>query len=78
MKNQILSDEELDQVIGGLMNFNYDTKVLTYTHEERKTVTKYNIVDFEKAWKLSNARHAENVHEDNIIAEMLSKGYIAK
>lgn len=76
MSKQMVNDEALDKVVGGFMQFNYYTQVLKYTHEELGTVTNYNILDFEKAWKLSNALHAENYHEDKIIAELKAKGYI--
>lgn len=76
MSKEIINDDSLDQVVGGFMNFNYMTKVLTYTHEENHTVTKYQIKDFEKAWKLSNALHAKNLHEDDIIAQLINNGYI--
>lgn len=72
-----ISDEALEYVVGGYMNMNYNTKILTYTHEETKVVTRYKILDFEKAWKTSNALHSQNVHEDNIIAELISNGYIS-
>lgn len=76
MSREQIKDESLDKVVGGLMNFNYNTNVLKYTHEELHTVTTYEIVDFMAAWQLSNARHADGVHEDQIISELLDKGYI--
>ena len=50
------------------MNFNYNTQILTYTHEETGVVTTYQILDFENAWKTSNNMHGQNIHEDSIIA----------
>ena len=74
---EMLNDDALGQIGGGYMNMNYNTNVLTYTHEETQAVTTYQILDFEKAWKESNRMHAENYHEDQIIAYLKSNGYIA-
>jgi hypothetical protein len=71
-----INEESLDQIVGGYMNFNYHTNILTYTHEETNAVTKYQIKNFEKAWKRSNELHAQNLHEDKIIADLLSHDYI--
>ncbi len=76
MAKQMINEEALDQVVGGLMNFNYKTKVLTYKHEETGAKTTYKILDFDAAWKLSNSLHAQNMHEDKIIAQLKAKGYI--
>ncbi len=76
MAKQMINEESLDQVVGGLMNFNYNTKILTYKHEETGVKTTYQILDFENAWKLSNSLHGQNLHEDKIIAQLKAKGYI--
>ena len=76
MAREALSDDLLDRVVGGWMHFNYYTQVLTYTHEETGVVTNYDIIDFEKAWKLSNELHGQNLHEDKIMAQLMDKGYI--
>jgi len=76
MAKEMLNDENLEYVVGGYMNFNYNTKKLKYRHEETKAVTYYEIDDFENAWKLSNQLHAQNLHEDTIIARLKSAGYI--
>ena len=72
-----IAEEELDQVVGGYMNFNYHKQILTYTHEETKQVTRYKILDFEHAWKRSNELHSTNIHEDDIIADLKLRGFIA-
>lgn len=77
MAREALNDESLNRVVGGWMHFNYYTQVLTYTHEETGQVTNYNILDFENAWKLSNELHGQNLHEDAIMAQLMSRGYIA-
>ena len=77
MAKQMINEEALDQVVGGLMNFNYKTQVLTYKHEETGAKTTYKILDFNAAWKLSNDLHGQNIHEDKIIAQLKAKGYIA-
>lgn len=76
MSKQLVNDTELDQVVGGYMNFNYNTHILKYKHEELGTVTNYNILDFEQAWKLSNKLHAQNLHEDKIIQQLIDNKYI--
>lgn len=76
MSKEMLKDEYMKGVNGGFMHFNYYTQVLTYTHEETGEVTKYQILDFEKAWKLSNKMHGDNKHEDVILSTMLENGYI--
>lgn len=76
MAREMLNDSSAENVNGGFLYFNYDTKVLTYTHEETGNVTTYHINDFEKAWKLNNKMHGENKHEDVIIQTLLDNGYI--
>ena len=76
-ERKAIADEALDKIVGGYMNFNYNTNVLTYTHEETGEVTTYQIDDFEHAWKLSNSMHGDNYHEDTIIETLLNKGYIS-
>lgn len=77
MAKEIIPEEVLDKVVGGYMNFNYYTKILTYTHEETGEVTTYKILDFQNAWSLSNTLHGQNIHEDTIIAQLKSNKYIA-
>lgn len=72
-----ISDDALNQVVGGFMQFDYTEKSLKYTHEETGEVTYYDVDDFENAWKVSNSMHGQNIHEDRIIAELLNKGYIS-
>lgn len=76
MGKEIINEKDMEQVVGGYMNFNYNTKVLTYTHEETREVTTYQILNFDEAWKLNNEMHGQGVHEDQIIAALKSKGYI--
>lgn len=75
-ERQAISDEALDQVVGGWMHFDYNNQTLKYTHEETGAVTYYEILDFENAWKTSNSMHGDNIHEDKIIAKLKSKHYI--
>lgn len=75
-ERQAISDEALDRVVGGWMHFDYNNKTLRYLHEETGAVTYYDIVDFENAWKTSNAMHSQNLHEDKIIAKLLNEKYI--
>ena len=76
MSRELMNEDNLDQVVGGFMHFNPDTKVLTYTHEETGEVKQYQILMYNRAWGMSNALHAKNLHEDEIISKMLSDGCI--
>jgi len=76
MARQAINDNSLEQVVGGLMRFNYNTQILTYTREDG-SVTTYNILDFDNAWERSNALHGKNVHEDRIIEDLINSGYIS-
>ena len=49
--------------------------VMTYTHQD-KTVTKHQILNYDKAWELSNEMHAKNYREDDILTVLRSKGYV--
>ena len=77
MAREQINNNDLDKVVGGWMHFNYNTQILTYTHEETGQVTNYQINDFENAWKTSNSMHGDNYHEDDIIAKLLSNNYIS-
>ena len=70
-----ISEEKLEQVAGGFFSFHRSTGCLDYTHPDGSTTT-HKIVNFDKAWELSNKGHAHMVPEDDILAEMISKGYI--
>lgn len=70
-----LSEQELDQIVGGLMNFNPQTMVMTYTHEDG-TVTTHPILNYDKAWVMCNDLHAQNYREDTILKKMRAAGYI--
>ena len=72
---QKLNDNDLDQINGGLMDFNGD--VLTYTSPETGVVTTYTILNYDEAWKMSNDMHAQNYREDTIIKKLKQNGYIA-
>ena len=76
MSKFALNDDALDQVVGGMLRFNYRTQVMTYTNTDGEVVGTYTINNFDAAWELSNIRHAQNIPEDSIVAELCSKGYI--
>ena len=77
MAREMINDGKLDQVVGGFMHFNANNNVLTYTNEDTGEVTTYDIDDFDNAWTVSANLHGQNIHEDRIIAILLSKGYIS-
>lgn len=74
-KNKI-ADEALEQVVGGLFAFNGLTNTITYTHEDG-SVTYHKILDYKKAWTMSNDLHGQNVPEDTILAKLIASGYVA-
>ena len=76
MAREMMNEDALDQVVGGFMHFNANTKVLTYTHEETGAVTTYQILQYNRAWGMSNALHTQGLHEDDIIGKMLADGCI--
>ena len=76
MNKEMLSDEILEEVSGGHMHWNQSTKVMTYTHEETGAVTQYQCPKFNRAWRLSNTYHSQNLHEDEIIGLLLQDGCI--
>ena len=77
MAREIINEEHLDNVVGGWMHFNSNTKELTYTHEETGAVTKYKIVKYKRAWGMSSDLHSQGLHEDVIIQKMLADGCIS-
>ena len=70
-----LNDDQLDEVVGGLFTWHKKSKVMDYTHSDG-TVTKHKILDYSKAWELSNNLHAKHMDEDKILSQLISKGYI--
>ena len=72
----IIDDTELDGVVGGFFQFDTNTNTITYTHKDG-SVTTHQLLDVKKAWVMSNQMHAELVPEDDIMAAMVSSGYVA-
>ncbi len=70
-----LSDQELKTIVGGLMDFNPRTMIMTYTHDDG-SVTMHPILDYDKAWMMSNDLHARSCREDMILEMLQSAGYI--
>ena len=77
MSSRMLIDEKmLDQVNGGLLTFYKSAAVVEYLRADNTTV-KYQILDFDNAWKRCKTLEIDFTPEDDIIADLLSKGYIA-
>lgn len=74
-KKNILDDELLDEVVGGLFKWNPNTMKLKYIHDDG-SVTYYNILDFEKGWQMSNNLTGQFMDEDQIIAKLIAANYI--
>ncbi len=75
-ERKIINDEALEQVVGGLFSFNGITNIITYTHEDG-SVTYHKILDYKKAWTMSNDLHGKNVPEDTILAQLIANKYVA-
>ncbi len=71
----IIDDQELDSVVGGFFDFNTYTGIMTYTHKDGST-TEHKILNARKAWETSNQMHGQLVPEDEILKELVDKGYI--
>ena len=74
MRNE-MSDEELENVNGGFFNWNPETMVMTYFHDDG-TITTHKILDFDNAWIDSNKWHGQRIPEDNIIKLLVRDGRI--
>ena len=48
---------------------------MTYTHKDG-SVTEHKILDAKKAWETSNLMHAKLIPEDEILAALISDGYL--
>ena len=75
MNKQIISDEDLDKVVGGLFEFYKKSGYVKFTHQD-ETVTQHDIVDYDKAWELCCELEAKNWDEDKILQELITKKYI--
>lgn len=71
-----LTDDQLENVVGGFMLFNNQTMTLTYTHADG-SVTTHQILNYDKAWELSNYMHGQNYREDTILKQLKKKGYVS-
>ena len=67
--------KELENVVGGFFQFNTNTNIMTYTHKDG-SVTEHKILDAKKAWETSNLMHAKLIPEDEILAALISDGYL--
>ncbi len=74
-KREIIDEESLESVVGGLFEWYPSQKRLKYTHDNG-TITRYNILDYQKGYALSTQLHAQNVPEDEIIDRLIDAKYI--
>ena len=72
-----IQDEILDKVVGGFFDFKPREQNLIYTHLSGD-VTYHKILDYDKAWELSNKLHALNVDEDSILEELINNNYVQR
>ena len=70
-----LDDDQLDEVVGGLFRWHKKSLVMDYTHSDG-TVTKHKILDYAQAWERSNILHSQHMDEDQILQDLIAKGYI--
>ena len=74
-ERRLLKDDELETVVGGFFMFTKSTQTLKYTHRDG-SVTVHQIANFNEAWDRSNILHAQNVNEDEILADLIGRGLI--
>lgn len=72
---RVLSDNEVENVIGGAFVFNREAETLTYYHDDG-SVTTHHILDYDNAWYSSNKWHASNHREDDILQGLIDRGYV--
>jgi hypothetical protein len=70
-----ISEENLEQVVGGQFQFDGVANILTYTHKDG-SVTYHKLLDAKKAWVMSNQLHAQFMSEDKILKEMIDAKYV--
>lgn len=75
MSMEQIKDEDMGLVVGGIFIWHKDTMNLTYEHADGSK-TLHKVLDFEKAWELSNQLHGKNLTEDEILNKLISNGYI--
>ena len=74
-ERKVLTDDELEGVVGGLFNWNPSAGKMVYTHADG-TKTTYTILNYNEAWAYSNRCHGANKTEDYIVAGLISRGLI--
>ena len=70
-----LNEQELENVVGGLFDFNPNEMIMVYTHADGSQ-TQHPIYNYDEAWKMSNDLHAQNYREDTILKKMQAAGYV--
>ena len=75
-RQEINNNKELDQVVGGLFEWDTNTGYMTYTHKNG-VVTKHKILNAKAGWARSNELHGKLVPEDDILKDLIDKGYLA-
>ena len=73
---EIIDDESLEKVVGGLFEWYPRYNVMKYTHDDG-SVTKHTVLDYSKAWELSTKLHGQFVPEDEILEQLIQSGYVA-
>ncbi len=70
-----IESQDLEKVVGGSFQFDTKTNTMTYTHKDG-SVTEHIILNAKKAWEISNLMHAKLIPEDEILATLISNGYL--
>lgn len=71
-----IPENELENIVGGYMQFDQPTKTLTYYHKDG-SVTTHDILKFKAAWTANNEMHTEGIPEDEILERLIEAGYVA-
>ena len=71
----MLNDEQTEHIIGGLFVFDRVSNAMAVTHKDG-SVTKHQVLVYDKAWESVCNLEAQRWDEDRIFAHLVSKGFI--
>lgn len=75
MTRKKISENSLEQVVGGMFSWRPSENSLKFTHEDG-TVTEHVILDFEKGWERSNLLFSQRVREEEILEDLVRSGFV--
>ena len=75
INRELLNDEQVQKVVGGLFEFYTLSNVVKFTHPD-ESVSVHEVLDYDKAWELCCKLESQNMNEEKIFQEMVDAGYI--